>query len=336
MRKTVAVVGCGGMGFKHALNCRDIDGVQLISVCDVDSEKGTELSKRTGATFYQDFDKMIAMEKLDALIITTPPIYRKEFIQKAVGKNINIFVEKPLSISKELGKEFCDLVESKPIIHSVGFHLRYAPITDEVRNILDGHEVTQIRTVTATSYYVDMDMPRWFLQKRFSGGPLFEQSLHLLDLSRYLFGEIININGVGKHLLRSNPLFDFDIDEDLDSEDTIILNSEFANGILGVHSESCANLKFRWELEILGPTISILVDYANNTITGSILDGDKIENVNINQLDADWHKIELDCFFKDINLRVNSPEFRVRSDFFDAQRTVSLMTKALKSLRDKL
>lgn len=334
MRKTVAVVGCGGMGFKHALNCRDIDGVELISICDIDSEKGTELSKITGATFYQDFEKMLAIEKLDALIITTPPIYRKEFIQKAVDKNINIFVEKPLSISKEIGEEFCDLVESKPIIHSVGFHLRYAPITDKVRNILDSHEVTQIRTVTATSYYIDMDMPRWFLQKRFSGGPLFEQSLHLLDLSRYLFGEIININGVGKHLLRSNH--SFDIEEDLNSEDTIILNSEFANGILGVHSESCANLKFRWELEILGPTISILVDYANNTIIGSILDGDKIENVNINQLDADWHKIEIDCFFKDISRRDNSTELKVRSDFFDAQRTVSLMTQASKSLRDKL
>ena len=336
MRKNVAVVGCGGMGVKHALNCRDIDGVQLISVCDVDTDKGTELSKITGATFYQDFDKMIAMEKLDALIITTPPIYRKEFIEKAFDKNINIFVEKPLSISSELGKEICDLVVSKPIIHSVGFHLRYAPITDEVKKLLGYHSVTQIRTITSTYYYVDMDMPKWFLQKRFSGGPLFEQSLHLLDLSRYLFGEIININGVGKHLLRSNSSFPFDIDEDLDSEDTIILNSEFANGILGAHSESCANLKFRWELEILGPTISILVDYANNTIIGSILVGDKIKNININQLEPDWHKIELDCFFKDIDSKDKVQKHNVRSDFFDAQKTVSLIEKASKLLRDKL
>ena len=64
--------------------------------------------------------------------------------------------------------------------------------------------------------------------------------------------------------------------------------------------------------------------------------GDKIKNININQLEPDWHKIELDCFFKDIDSKDKVQKHNVRSDFFDAQKTVSIIEKASKLLRDKL
>ena len=315
----VGVVGCGKMGQKHALNCASIEGARVVAVADIDRDKAEALAKQIRAEPYSDPEAMIKGGSLDAVIIATPPDVRQVPVAAALDSSLAIFVEKPLALNVGLAKEFCKSVAATSPVNAVGFHLRYSPLTQKMLQLIAGERITQVRTITTTSYYLQMDMPLWFLQREHSGGPLFEQSLHMLDTARYLVGEISHVFARGEHFIQPDL-------PSLDSEDTMVLAYRFSNGILGTHTDSCANLEFNWGIEVFGPGLRLYGDYARKHISGYLEKG----KIDIDIPDTDLHKIEMERFVK---AALGHHNGLILSDFADATRTLSVLTAADHSLK---
>ncbi|MBI2856789.1 MAG: Gfo/Idh/MocA family oxidoreductase [Chloroflexi bacterium] len=314
----IGVAGCGQMGRKHALNCSRLEGVSVVAVADTDQDRAGALAQETGAVPYGDCEAMLADAGLDAAIIATPPGGRRQAIEAAASAATPMLVEKPLALDMETARAFCDAARRGSVVNAVGFHLRYSPLTQRARALLSGRRVTHVRTVTTTSYYLKMDMPHWFLQRRHSGGPLLEQSLHVLDSARYLLGEITHVVARGDRLVRPD-LGAFD------SEDTIVLAYRFANGALGTHTDSCAMMEFNWEVELFGPDWRLNIDYARGCLRGEV-DG---ETVHLDAAGVDLHLLEVRGFVEAVRAHENK---RVLSSFADASRTLAVVTAADRAL----
>ncbi|HEX9896649.1 MAG TPA: Gfo/Idh/MocA family oxidoreductase [Dehalococcoidales bacterium] len=315
----IGVVGCGQMGRKHAHNCSKIDGVTVVAVADKDMARARALANELAAVPYKSAEALLADVDLDAMIIATPPDLHGKDAHAAIKAGKAVLVEKPIALSIATAKSLCSAAKKASVVNAVGFHLRYAPLTQKVRSLIAGKRVTQVRSVTTTGYYLKMDMPAWFLQRKHSGGPLLEQSLHMFDEARYLVGDITHVFAQGDRLIKPEL-------REFDSEDTIVLAYRFANGALGTHADSCATTVFNWEIELFGTDWRLLVDYARKRLSGYF--GEKV--INIDFPDTDYHLFELQAFINDVRNHQNN---LVKSDFKDATRTLEVMLAGDRSLK---
>ena len=313
----VAVIGCGQMGRKHALNCSKIKGVKVQAVADKDISRAKTLAQEVGAVPVTGYQGFLTSESLDAVIVATPPDEHYEAALAAIKAGKAIFVEKPLALDRVSIEKLCQAAKSAGVINAVGFHLRYAPLTQKAESLISGKKVNEVRSVTTTGYYLKFDMPAWFLQKRHSGGPFLEQSLHMFDVARCLVGDVTHIFARGDRLVRPNLT-------EYDSEDTIVAAYRLYNGALGVHSDSCATSVFNWEIELFGEDWRLLVDYARNKIIGYF----GAEQVAYNAEPVDIHEIEMRAFCEAVRTKRQS---LIHSNFEDATETIKTMLAAEES-----
>ena len=74
----VGVIGCKGMGWSDTTSFLKIPQVQVVALCDVDSnvllQRNNDLQKLTGknATTHGDYRKLLDNKAIDAVIIGTP------------------------------------------------------------------------------------------------------------------------------------------------------------------------------------------------------------------------------------------------------------------------
>ena len=318
----IGVVGCGNMGRKHATNCSLMKGVSVVAVADTDVTKAAALGAQVKAAVYDSVEMMLANVPVDAVIVATPPGVRWEIVKAATSNGQAPFVEKPIALNLPTAKACCVAVREGSVVSAVGFQLRYSPLTQQARALISGRPVTHVRTACTTPYYLNMNMPLWFLQREHSGGPLLEQSIHVFDMARYLVGDITHVFARGDRLVRP------DLDT-FDCEDTLVLTYRFANGALGTHIDSCAMTEFNWEIELFGPNWRLLVDYARSRLSGHI-DGEIIKKESPVK---DLHMLEMQAFLEAVrHYGTNDGTNGVLSNFADATKTLAVVLAGDRSL----
>ncbi len=318
----IGVVGCGNMGHKHTANCLRIKGISVVAVVDTDVAKAEALGAQVDAAVYDSVETMLANVPVDAVIVATPPGVRWEIVKEAAANGQAPFVEKPIALNLPTAKACCVAASEGSVVNAVGFQLRYSPLTQQARALTSGLPVTHVRTVCTTPYYLNMNMPLWFLQRRHSGGPLLEQSIHILDMARYLVSDITHVFTRGDRLVRPD-LYTFDC------EDTLVLTYRFTNGALGSHIDSCAMTEFNWEIELRGPNWRLLVDYARSRLSGHI-DGEIIEQEFPSE---DLHMLEMQVFLEAVRHHgTNDGTNGILSNFTDATKTLAVVLAGDRSL----
>ena len=103
----VAMIGCGGIGVYHLSHLTTFgDIAQLAGFCDLILEKAEKFAQETGggAMAYTDFRVMLTEVKPDAVFVCVPPYCHGEIEEELINRNIDFFVEKPLTLDMELAK----------------------------------------------------------------------------------------------------------------------------------------------------------------------------------------------------------------------------------------
>lgn len=321
----VAVAGFGTMGRKHTANCSDIEDVAVVAISGFDEVEAAVIRKEANVPAFTNGVEMLNSVDCDAVVIATPPGVRKELTLAAATAGKAIFIEKPIALDLQTAQGYCRAADDNNIVNATGFQLRYSPLTERARELISGRKVTHVRTMVTTEYYLKMDVPRWFLQRRHSGGPLLEQAIHVFDMARYLVGEI-------SHVFARADRLTFPDAGDLDSEDTMALLYRFENGALGTHQDSCATSVFNWEIELFGVDWRLMVDFARKRLSGYI-GNDAIEE---QYEDIDLHAREMRAFIAAVRSGGTSATADIRSDFADATRTLAVLLAGDRSIQSGL
>jgi myo-inositol 2-dehydrogenase/D-chiro-inositol 1-dehydrogenase len=99
----IAAAGLGRMGHRHALNFLNrTPRAELVAAFTPDPKElqwGKIHLEPYGVTLYDNYDKMISREGLDAVVIGTATSVHAEEAIKAMEKNLHVLCEKPLSTS---------------------------------------------------------------------------------------------------------------------------------------------------------------------------------------------------------------------------------------------
>lgn len=192
----VAILGGGWFGNFHLDNLLRMDGVEVAALVTGNAARLAEMAKKAPeAHLYAEQDALFSQEAaLDALIVCVPPDSHRDIELEAAKRKINLYLEKPLGVSLAQVRRCEQAIAESNILCSVGYQTRYNPHLDELRRFLSDKKAG---TVVAKWMGVMPQTPWWRIKER-SGGQLHEQVTHMIDVLRYLFGEIRSVYSTGR------------------------------------------------------------------------------------------------------------------------------------------
>jgi predicted dehydrogenase len=121
----VGVIGVGYLGRHHARIFSELEGVELVCVCDMNSERAEEISCVYGCGSFRTHSDMIG--SCDAVSIVTPTTTHHEVAMECLGAGKDVFIEKPITEDLAEANALVEEAEKKGLVLQVGHLERYNP-----------------------------------------------------------------------------------------------------------------------------------------------------------------------------------------------------------------
>jgi predicted dehydrogenase len=192
---TALRVGCIGTGFiagRHLAALSQFDDVEIVAVADSVPERAREVAATYAARAYDDGERLLATEELDAVWICVPPFAHGALEHAAIDRGLPFLVEKPLSNDLATAAAIARRIDEGGPLAAVGYHWRYLSVVERAATVLQESAPSLV-----TGLWLDSTpaVP-WWIQRELSGGQVVEQTTHLYDLARLLAGEVDLVSAV--------------------------------------------------------------------------------------------------------------------------------------------
>ena len=231
------MVGLGKMGLSHLAIVRAHPGLNLVAACDASAYLTDILTRYSGLKCYADFDRMLAQEKLDALVVATPSKLHAAMVEKALDLGIHVFCEKPFVLDVADGERLVSLAERKGLVNQVGYHYRFVGAFKEAARIVSSGALGTVHHVRAEAFGPVVLRPKggtWRSAKSEGGGALYDYACHAIDLVNFVVGVPVAVDGVIRR-----GVFSADVD------DEVYCTLRYGNGASGQLSVNWSDESFR-------------------------------------------------------------------------------------------
>lgn len=205
-RLRVGILGCGGIGARHAGAVRALgDRLELVGCCGRDLERTASFAVTHGGSAFTDLDRMLRDARPDLLIIALPPGAHAGEVEQAAARGVHLLVEKPIALDAR-ADAMVAAVEATGVTAAVGFMYRFGDAVARWQ-AADAGRVG----LFAGSYHCNALHAPWWRDRASSGGQLVEQVIHLVDLVRLFMGEPDSVYARAANLFhRDTPGYDIE------------------------------------------------------------------------------------------------------------------------------
>ena len=184
----VAIIGCGRMGRLRAAASAKL-GADVVLAFDASREAAQDLADSFPSCRAADRLEEIDSTELDAIFVCTPPSARGPVELEAARRGIALFVEKPIGLSALAVEPVRKMLLATRSLSAVGYMNRYRESVRLARGKLSGEAI-----LGAHGHWINgMYRVPWWTNRDISGGSLNEQATHLVDLTRFLLGEVVSV-----------------------------------------------------------------------------------------------------------------------------------------------
>ena len=275
----IAIVGAGTMARAHSAALTILPSLypdlvprpRLVAVADVNAGLAGDLARRFGyARVEGDWRRVVAAADVDLVVACLPPILNREVVLAAAAAGVHVVCEKPLAESAAAAAELLHACRAAGVFHGLGAGYRWTPALREIRALIEGGELGEIRSMRASfmlDYAADPDVPLlWRFRRSLAGGGIgIDTGYHLVDCARFLVGEIDTVQAVSATFIGERPLPSVDaignrgggaagtadrVVGPVDVEDAVAALVTFAGGAYGVLETSRIAVGRRVSLQI--------------------------------------------------------------------------------------
>jgi predicted dehydrogenase len=196
-RKRYAIVGTGGriIFYVDGIAGEYRDYCQLVGFCDISPTRMGYWNNHLAEKFKhpplpqyvaKDFDKMIAEQKPDIVIVTTMDSLHHQYTVRAMELGCDVICEKPMTIDAPKARAIFDAIARTGQRIRIGHNYRYAPVCTTMRQVVASGAIgtplaVDFSWMLDTSHGADY-FRRWHRQKVNSGGLLVHKASHHFDL----------------------------------------------------------------------------------------------------------------------------------------------------------
>ncbi len=300
MRKIkVAIIGIGRMGITHFSIINSHPNVEVTAVVDTSSVMLSLIGKyvRTINT-YTDYNELFRKEKLDAIVICTPPKLHFDICKTAADHGINVFCEKPFTTNFSQAKELALLFEQRKLVNQVGYVNRFNDMFKETKRLVDAGVIGKVMRFRSEMYSCTITKAEegntWRDSRENGGGAVFEVASHAIDLVNFLVGKPDKVVGTSLTKIFSKNV-----------EDAVCSTFLYKNGVTGTLNVNWSDLSYRKptnKIEIFGLNGKILADQHGLKIYCK----SRLPDFNFI---AGWNTIYITDVFKPVPFYVRGNEF---------------------------
>ena len=224
----VGVIGCGGMGRSLATSAHAVEGIEVICVSDVQEALAEKLATDLDASYTSDYHKLLADDRIQAVLIASPPFMHSPMAVDAANAGKHVFSEKPMAPTLSDCDAMIAAAEKNDVKLTIGLVCRYHATHSKVREIVQSGElgapacmmVHRIGGPWSSGY----SHTPWRLERAKSGGTLMEINAHEIDFMRWTCGDVTAVYGAGGQY---GP-------DKSDYPDVVLASLNFANGAVGL------------------------------------------------------------------------------------------------------
>jgi predicted dehydrogenase len=205
------MVGLGKMGLSHFAIVNTHPGVKVAACCEQNAYLTDVLTKYTGLKCYDDTDRMLQNEQLDAVLIATPSRLHAQLVEKALERNLHVFCEKPFVLNVADGERLAAMAEAKGLVNQVGYHYRFVGAFQEAARIVRSGALGKVHHIRAEAFGPVVLRPKgstWRSSKDEGGGALYDYACHVLDLINFIHTPPVSVGGVAVNSLFSRDVAD--------------------------------------------------------------------------------------------------------------------------------
>lgn len=165
----VALIGCGGRGSGAAKNALSVENgpIKLVAMADVFQDRLDDSYKSLNESFSEKMDvpedrrfigfdayqkAMDCLKPGDVAIFATPPAFRWVHFKYAIDKNLNVFMEKPVTVDGPTSRKMFELGEesvAKNLKVGVGLMCRHCEARQELFDRIQNGEIGDILELRA-------------------------------------------------------------------------------------------------------------------------------------------------------------------------------------------
>jgi predicted dehydrogenase len=253
MRSTnLGLIGIGGIGKVHLQSCLKLQNARLIAVADVSKQALKRASELGVQNVYSDYHELLEKSDVDAVIIALPTHLHAESAKAAAENNKHILLEKPLARSTSEGKEILNATCRYNVKLAISYPLRFFSPCQKLRAKIESGQLGAIQIAYATNvgtgpfaHRAEMGapvpVPEWWWKRDLTGGgALMDLGCHMINLTRWLFGDVVEVKGYLGYRLN------------MEQEDHAVCLLKFDHGVVGVISVGWFSQQFQFELEVFG------------------------------------------------------------------------------------
>eukprot|EP00010_Vexillifera_abyssalis_P008731 CAMPEP_0201545348 /NCGR_PEP_ID=MMETSP0173_2-20130828/1877_1 /ASSEMBLY_ACC=CAM_ASM_000268 /TAXON_ID=218659 /ORGANISM="Vexillifera sp., Strain DIVA3 564/2" /LENGTH=346 /DNA_ID=CAMNT_0047953727 /DNA_START=24 /DNA_END=1064 /DNA_ORIENTATION=+ len=289
----LAVCGGGRIGKVHTDNLGGKKQTYNVLYCvDIVASAAAEMAaKFDNAQGTDDYAKVLADDKVDAVLVCTPTATHVDYIKKALNANKHVFCEKPISMDVDEIRECFALAEKQGKQLYCGYQRRADPNFRALKLAIEQGKIGTVHVIKSTSR--DHPTPSIAFLK-ISGGFFHDCASHDIDLCRWVTGEDPTEVFATAHAF--NPEIGA-----IDDVDTAVITLKFPSGVLAVIDISRkAVYGYDQRLEVHGDAGMVQTEnVAKSSCIISTVDGISSDNPHYSfpQRYREAYSNELDHFF---------------------------------------
>jgi predicted dehydrogenase len=215
----VGLVGYKFMGKAHSNAYRQVGrffpelGIQPVmkAICGRD-EAGVKAAAATMGweSVETDWKALIARNDIDLIDVSTPGNLHAEISIAAAHAGKMVFCEKPLGNTAGEAKQMLDAVTEAGVKNAVFFNYRKVPAVALAKKLISEGALGRIyhwRGTYLQDWIADPSFPLvWRLKRETAGSGVHgDLQAHLIDLSRFLVGEITEVGGLMETFVKQRP-----------------------------------------------------------------------------------------------------------------------------------
>lgn len=192
------LIGCGFVSPHHLEGWKRVPGAQLVALCDTDPGRLERASKLApGAATYRDASAMLDAGPLDFVEICTGPESHVALVVLAACHGAHVLCQKPAANSAGDLDAMISACAASGIRLMIHENWRFRPWYRALRAEIDAGTVGRPTRLRISHHDTRAIRPGGFAeQPYFESMPrliLMDMGCHLIDTSRYLFGEVASV-----------------------------------------------------------------------------------------------------------------------------------------------
>jgi predicted dehydrogenase len=221
------------MAHLHAEHLQQEADVRIVAAADGDLERAQAFCARWGGTAYRDHRDLLAKESPAAVYVCTPTRTHAGIGLDCIAAGAALFVEKPLDLDLAAAHRLVEAAEARGALAMTAFQWRYTEAYRRAEELI-GHEgAREAAALVNLRWYWTRPPLRWMWDRAEAGGQLVDQSIHLLDVSRGLVGDIATVYAAySRRQANHEPEFD--------NWDGYAVTLHYTGGAVGVSASTYA------------------------------------------------------------------------------------------------